>query len=267
MPGLQQARLALCNSARQEDRKPLHVFQSRGPSSTSSTSSVTVVTTPKTQMCGRSKTITAVHVPAAVPAPASAPLPSSSSAVPRAALDVPMPDLHGMAIVIWDAAARITLLKAHVAEQDGKIDTLQHLHEGLRWEIIDWHPSFLLSDPPANATSLLLDQAMPEATSPPESALPSLAHLPMAGVGPTPPKIDTPYAIEDLMFEFSQVQPPLDPLPTPPGPLISREIIQADDLGNLFPEYNSDNDMDVEVKVEEVEVEASFETAMATEMK
>ncbi|KAG2348101.1 hypothetical protein BDR05DRAFT_945033 [Suillus weaverae] len=298
MPGLQQARLALRNSARQEDRKPVHVlcvmhhkedqvhlgdsgipaqmhlsflyhldFESRGPSGPSGTSSVTVVTTPKTQMRGRSKTITAVHVPAAVPAPAPASLPSSSLAVPCAALDVPMLDLHGMAIVIQDSAARITLLKAHVAEQDGKIDTLQCLHEGLRREIIDWHPSFPLLDPPANATSLLLDQAMPEATLPPKSALPSLAHLPMAGVEPTPPKIDTPYVIEDLMFELSQVQPPLDPLPTPPGPLISREIVQADDSGNLFLEYNSDNEMDVEVKVEEVEVEASFKIAMATEMK
>ncbi|KAG2346998.1 hypothetical protein BDR05DRAFT_945408 [Suillus weaverae] len=174
-----------------------------------------------------------------------------------------MLDLHGMAIAIQDSAAQITLLEAHVAEQDGKIDTLQCLHEGFRQEIIDQHPSFPLLDPPANATSLLLDQVMPEAMSPPESALPSLAHLPMAGVEPTPPKIDTPYAIEDPMFELSQVQPPLDPFPTPPGPPISREIIQADDAGNLFPEYNSNNEMDVEVKVEEVEVEVSFETAMA----
>ncbi|KAG2336535.1 hypothetical protein BDR05DRAFT_953294 [Suillus weaverae] len=156
---------------------------------------------------------------------------------------------------------------ACVAEQDGRIDTLQCLHEGLRQETIDQHASIPLPDPPANATSLLLDQAMPEAMSPPKSALPSLAHLPMAGVEPTPLKIDTPYVIEDLMFELSQVQPPPDPLPTPLGPLISREIIQVDDSGNLFLEYNSDNDMDVEVKVEEVEVEASFETAMATKMK
>ncbi|KAG1770779.1 hypothetical protein EV702DRAFT_1049229 [Suillus placidus] len=285
--GLQQARLALHNSARQEDWKHVHVLsrtpskagskappisqskaqtrsQSRGPSSTSG---ITVVTTPKTQTCGCSKTITAVHVPAAVPAPALASLPSLSLAVPHSALDMPMPDLHAMAIAIQDAAARIALLEACVEEQDGKIDTLQYLHGGLRQEIIDWHPSFPLLDPPANATSLLLDQAMPEATSPPKSALPSLAHLPMAGVELTPPKINTPYAIEDLMFELSQVQPPLDSLPTPPGPLITREIVQADDAGNLFLGYNSDSEMDVEVEVEEVEVEASFETAMAIKMK
>ncbi|KAG2352470.1 hypothetical protein BDR07DRAFT_1384240 [Suillus spraguei] len=39
--------------------------------------------------------------------------------VPRPALDVPMPDLHSMAIAIRDGAARIALLEARVAEQDG----------------------------------------------------------------------------------------------------------------------------------------------------
>ncbi|KAG2356162.1 hypothetical protein BDR07DRAFT_1464188 [Suillus spraguei] len=67
------------------------------------------------QSRGRSKTITAAKTPA--PAPAS--IPSSSAAVPRLALDVPMPDLHSMAIAIWDGAARIALLEARVAEQDG----------------------------------------------------------------------------------------------------------------------------------------------------
>ncbi|KAG1800139.1 uncharacterized protein BJ212DRAFT_1498254 [Suillus subaureus] len=54
-------------------------------------------------------------------------LPSSSSAVPApvpglavpaAALNLPMLDLHAMAIAIQDGAAHIAILKAHVAEQD-----------------------------------------------------------------------------------------------------------------------------------------------------
>ncbi|KAG1732703.1 hypothetical protein EDB19DRAFT_1831196 [Suillus lakei] len=48
---------------------------------------------------------------------------SSSSAVPHAALNVPMLDLHAIAIVIWDGAARIALLEAQVAEQDGMVPT------------------------------------------------------------------------------------------------------------------------------------------------
>ncbi|KAG0694474.1 hypothetical protein DFH29DRAFT_1006292 [Suillus ampliporus] len=208
---LQQARTALRNSVRQEDRKPMHVvcllldkedqvhlgdsgsppICSRAPSTNpegesrtpskgsppsqskartrsqsrglSGTPAVTAVTTPKTQTRGRSKTITAIKAPA----PAPAPLPSSSSAVPRAALDVPMPDLHGMAIAIRDAAARIAILEARVVEQDGKFDTLQRLHEGLRREIVDRHPSFPLPDLPANATSLLFDQSVPMSMSPP----------------------------------------------------------------------------------------------------
>ncbi|KAG2045354.1 hypothetical protein BDR03DRAFT_1004505 [Suillus americanus] len=76
--------------------------QSRGPVGTSCG---TAVTTPQTQMRGRSKTITAVKPPA----PAAAPLPSSRSAVPAAApspavpaaaLGVPMLDLHAMSHAI-----------------------------------------------------------------------------------------------------------------------------------------------------------------------
>jgi hypothetical protein len=42
-----------------------------------------------------------------------------------------MPDLHAMALVIQDGAARIAILEARVVEQDGKIDTLQCLYESL----------------------------------------------------------------------------------------------------------------------------------------
>ncbi|KAG0693612.1 hypothetical protein DFH29DRAFT_1007146 [Suillus ampliporus] len=219
--------------------------QSRG---LSGTPAVTAVTTPKTQTRGRSKTITAIKAPA----PAPAPLPSSSSAVPRAALDVPMPDLHGMAIAIRDAAARIAILEARVVEQDGKFDTLQRLHEGLRREIVDRHPSFPLPDLPANAT-LLFDQSVPVSMSPPESALPPLIDLSMAGMSPTPPKFEDASAIEGLLFESNEVV-------DPEGPHTSGENVDPGDPGNLFPEYDSDDDMDVEVKLE-VKLE---DTDMAT---
>ncbi|KAG0703824.1 hypothetical protein DFH29DRAFT_874271 [Suillus ampliporus] len=219
--------------------------QSRG---LSGTPAVTAVTTPKTQTRGRSKTITAIKAPA----PAPAPLPSSSSAVPRAALDVPMPDLHGMAIAIRDAAARIAILEARVVEQDGKFDTLQRLHEGLRREIVDRHPSFPLPDLPANAT-LLFDQSVPVSMSPPESALPPLIDLSMAGMSPTPPKFEDASAIEGLLFESNEVV-------DPEGPHTPGENVDPGDPGNLVPEYDSDDDMDVEVKLE-VKLE---DTDMAT---
>ncbi|KAG2028801.1 hypothetical protein BDR03DRAFT_1019322 [Suillus americanus] len=145
-----------------------------------------------TQTCGRSKTITAIKPLA--PAPAPAPLLSSRSAVPAAAL------------------ARIALLKACVAEQDGKIDTLQCLHEGLRHKIIDWHPSFPLPDTPANATSLLLDQSSPRTMSPPGSALPPLIDLSMETLAPTTVTLTFPdaSAIEGLLFNYDQVVHPED---------------------------------------------------------
>ncbi|KAG2362091.1 hypothetical protein BDR07DRAFT_1376799 [Suillus spraguei] len=207
--------------------------QSRGPSGTPA---VPAVTTPKAQSRGRSKTITAPKTPA----PASASIPSSSAAVPRPALDVPMPDLHSMAIAIRDGAARIALLEARVAEQDGKIDTLQRLHEGLRRKVMDWHPSFPLPDSPVNAT-FLLDQSVPLSISPLPSALAPLIDLDMAGMEPPSPKVQPASIIEGLIFELRQIQPE--------GPQTSGKIVDPDDLGNLVPEYDSD-DMDVEVKVE-----------------
>jgi hypothetical protein len=65
-----------------------------------------------------------------------------------------------MAIAIRDGAARIAILEARVQEQDGKIDTLQCLHESLRRQVVDQHPSFPLPDSPANAT-FFLDQSVP----------------------------------------------------------------------------------------------------------
>ncbi|KAG2150621.1 uncharacterized protein EDB93DRAFT_1103340, partial [Suillus bovinus] len=113
------------------------------------------------------KTVTA----AKEPTPAPAPVPSSTSRVPRSALDVPMPDLHAMAMAIQEGAARIAALEERVVEQDAKIDTLQCLHEGLRREIILWHPTFPLLDSQGDATSFLLHQPVPPAVSTPASAL------------------------------------------------------------------------------------------------
>ncbi|KAG1721098.1 uncharacterized protein EDB91DRAFT_1088582 [Suillus paluster] len=222
----------------------------------SRTPGVTAVTTPKTQMCGRSKTITAVKAPAPEPAPllassSAVPAAARGPAVPAAALDVPMLDLHSMAIAICQGAARIALLEDRVAEQDGKIDTLQRLHEGLRHEIMHWHPSFPLPDPPANASSLLLDQSGPPTMSPAESALPPLIDLTMEGIAPTTATATVPdaSAIDGLLFDYNQVAHPEDPD-------ASSEIVDPGDLSNLVPEYNSSDDMDVEV---EVKVEESSE--------
>ncbi|KAG1738806.1 hypothetical protein EDD22DRAFT_959441 [Suillus occidentalis] len=144
---------------------------------------IPAVTTPKVQSRGCSKT-TARKTPA--PAPATAAVPSSSVIVPLAALDVPMPDLHSMAITIRDGAACIAILEARVREQDGKIDTLLCLHESLWCQMVDWHPSFPLPDSPANATFLLDQSVPPPYMSPLPSALPNLINLDMGVMEPTP---------------------------------------------------------------------------------
>ena len=97
-----------------------------------------------------------------------------------------------------------------MAEQDGKIDTLQCLHEGLRRETIDRHPSFPIPGLPANATSLLLHQSIPPSMSSPESPLPPLIDLSMERMAPTPPKFQDASAIEGLLFEYNQVIHPDD---------------------------------------------------------
>ncbi|KAG1817571.1 uncharacterized protein BJ212DRAFT_1480140 [Suillus subaureus] len=173
----------------------------------------------------------------AIPAPAPGP------AVPAAALNLPMPDLHAMTIAIWDGTACITILNAHVAEQDGKIDTLQCLHEDLRHEIINWHSAFPILKSLANATSLLLDQSVPPSMSPSASALPPLINLSIGEMMPTPLKFKDASAIEGLLFEYNQVV-------QPEVPDMYSEIVDLGDPGNLVPEYGSSDDMDVEVKVE-----------------
>ncbi|KAG2141234.1 hypothetical protein DEU56DRAFT_911338 [Suillus clintonianus] len=105
--------------------------------------------------------------------------------------------------------------------------------------------------PRANATSLLLDQSVPPTISPPESALPPLIDLLMAGMAPTTatPTFPDASAIEGLLFEYNQVVHPEDPD-------VSGKIVDPGDPGNLVPEYDSSDDMDVEV---DVKVEASSE--------
>ncbi|KAG1761025.1 hypothetical protein EDD22DRAFT_898424 [Suillus occidentalis] len=218
--------------------------QSRG---VSRTPAVPAATAPKVQSRGRSKT-TGRKTPCPCPCPCH-----SCAAVPRAALDVPMPDLHSMAIAIRDGAARIAILEARVREQDGKIDTLQRLHESLRRQVVDRHPSFPLPDSPANATMLLDQSVPPPSMSPLPSALPNLINLDMGVMEPTPLKVEDASDMVGLVFEPSQVQPE--------GPQSSGEIVIPDDPGNLFPDYNSvSEEMDVEVKAgtsdEEVDMAA-----------
>ncbi|KIK33588.1 hypothetical protein CY34DRAFT_18274 [Suillus luteus UH-Slu-Lm8-n1] len=218
---------------------------------------VPAVTTPRVQSRGQSKTVTSTKAPVPTPAPAIAPGPSLSVAVPRAALDVPMPDLHSMAIAIQDGAARIAILEARVLEQEGKIDTLQRLHESLRRQVVAQHPSFPLPDMPANS-SFLLDQSVPPlpSMSPLPSALPPLINLDMddmAVMEPTLSNIEDGSDMIGPMFEPSQVQPE--------SPQTSGEVVVPDNPGNLVPEYNSvSEEMDIEVPVEP----AGGEVDMAT---
>ncbi|KAG2134395.1 uncharacterized protein EDB93DRAFT_1107312 [Suillus bovinus] len=194
--------------------------------------------TPKVQTHGCSKTVTA----AKKPTPAPAPVPSSTSGVPRLALDVPMLDLHAMAMVIQEGAARIAALEERVVEQDAKIDTLKCLHEVLRREIILRHPTFPLPDAQGDATSFLLHQPVPLAMSTPTSALPPLIDLSMEGMEPNPPNLQDESAIDGLIFELNQIHPEVSQTPG--------EIVKPDDPGNLFPEYDSIEEMDVQVKGE-----------------
>ncbi|KAG1837245.1 hypothetical protein C8R48DRAFT_792947 [Suillus tomentosus] len=182
---------------------------------------------PKKQSFGPAS-LTAGSRPEVTKSPIS--LRSSSVAVPRAALNVPMPDLHSMAIAIRDGAARIAILEARVQEQDAKIDTLQRLHESLRRTVVDRHPSFSLPDTPADGI-MLLGQGGP-------------------------------------MVEPTQVQPEgpqssgeID-LPDEPGNLLPEfpgDIVVPNEPGNLLPEYDSsDEEMDVEGKNSKLQIEVDI---------
>ncbi|KAG1793233.1 hypothetical protein EV424DRAFT_1548459 [Suillus variegatus] len=243
--------------------------QSRGPSRTPA---IPAATTPQVQSRGRSKTITTKKTPAPAPAPAPAPvlhlslhlrqlvIRSSSVAVPRAALNVPMPDLHSMAIAIRDGAARIAILEARVQEQDAKIDTLQRLHESLRRTVVDRHPSFSLPDTPVDGLMLLDQGGPPPSMSPLPSALSNLIDLDFSVMQPTPLTPEHGSAVVGPMVEPIQVQPegPQSSgeivLPDEPGNLLPEfpgDIVVPNEPGNLLPEYDSsDEEMDVEGKVD-----------------
>ncbi|KAG1746995.1 hypothetical protein EDD22DRAFT_958288 [Suillus occidentalis] len=122
----------------------LRVWTHSQSHSISHTPAIPAVTTPKVQSYGCSKTITSRKTPTSAPASAPASVSSSSFAVPYAALDVPMPDLYFIAIAIRDGAAHITILEAHVQEQDGKIDTLQCLHKSLWRQVVNPHEFSIL---------------------------------------------------------------------------------------------------------------------------
>ncbi|KAG2366508.1 hypothetical protein BDR07DRAFT_1479973 [Suillus spraguei] len=98
-----------------------------------------------------SQTITAAKTPA--PAPAS--IPSSSTAVPRPALDVPMPDLHSMAIAIQDGAARIALLEVHVAEQDGMEPPSLKVQDASAIEGLIFEPSQIQPEGPQTSDKIV----------------------------------------------------------------------------------------------------------------
>ncbi|KAG1834745.1 hypothetical protein EV424DRAFT_1341083 [Suillus variegatus] len=184
------------------------------------------------------------------------PVRSLSFAVPRAALDVPMPDLHSMAITIRDSAACIAILEARVQEQDAKIDTLQCLHESLWRTVVDRHPSFSLPDTLADAT-ILLDQSGPPLME------------------PTPLTVEDGSAMVGLMVEPTQVQPkgPQSSgkivLPDEPGNLLaesSSNIVVPNEPGNLLPEYDSsDEEMDVEGKVDLPGEEVAMATSLLSD--
>ncbi|KAG1884629.1 hypothetical protein F4604DRAFT_1676745 [Suillus subluteus] len=128
--------------------------------------------TQEVQSGGRRKTNNAKR--AATPGPAPPAIVSLSARVPPAALDIPMPDLHSMAIAIRD--------------------------------VVDRHPSFPLLDSPAPAT-FLLNQSITPSMSPLPSALPNLINLDMGVTEPSSLKVEDASDMVGLIFEPSPVQP------------------------------------------------------------
>ncbi|KAG1718044.1 hypothetical protein EDD22DRAFT_964165 [Suillus occidentalis] len=166
-----------------------------------------------------------------IPSPMT--VPSSSFVVPHAVLDVPILDLHSMAITIRDGVARMVRLIPYNTSMRAS---------GARWSTSTLHFHF--------QTHLPM-QHPPLSMSPLPSALPNLINLDMGVMEPTLFKVEDGSDMVGLMFEHNQVQPE--------GPQLSSEIMDPDDPGNLFPEYNSvSKEVDIEVKAgpsgEEVEM-------------
>ncbi|KAG1732820.1 hypothetical protein EDB19DRAFT_1911836 [Suillus lakei] len=188
----------------------------------------------------------------------SVPLPtvdgSSSSALPRQTLNIPIPNLHSMSITIFDSVKHIKALEAHVNDQQGMIDTLQRLNESLQRQMVDRHPSFPLPDLLSNAGSFLLDQAITEPQSSSQLVPLPLINLSTSGIKPMPLPFNESPPINGLIFEPSPAPIPLDPLFEPsPAPLPLDPPVLTPNAGqssfNLLPEYNSDNEMDAEVSL------------------
>ncbi|KAG1818580.1 uncharacterized protein BJ212DRAFT_1479586 [Suillus subaureus] len=237
MPGLHQAKVALRNSVGQEDwesmyvMRPLHNKEDQvHPSNygyptemcswvlyhpehkVQDTLQGSLQSSPYLPIQGPDsqsvscKTITAVKAP--TPAPAPVPAPAPGPAVPAAALDLPMPDLHAMAIVIQDGTAYITILEAHVAEQDGKIDTLQCLHEGLRHKSSTGTPhSHFLNLQPMQHPCCLINPS-PQPCHHPHLHSPLSLISQFGEMMPAPPKFEDASATEGLLFEYNWVVQP-----------------------------------------------------------
>ncbi|KAG2158034.1 uncharacterized protein EDB93DRAFT_1246526 [Suillus bovinus] len=69
-----------------------------------------------------------------------------------------------------------------------------------------------------------------------------LIDLSMEGMEPNPPNLQDESAIDGLIFELNQIHPEVSQMPG--------KIVKPDDPGNLFPEYDSVEEMDVQVKGE-----------------
>ncbi|KAG2136985.1 uncharacterized protein EDB93DRAFT_1253841 [Suillus bovinus] len=178
--------------------------------------------TPKVQTRGRSKTVTAAKEP--TPAPA---LPSSTSGVPHSALDVPMLDLHAMAMA---DSGGLTPCNAFMKAFNAKSSSsTQHFHFRMP-KVMQHHFCFI---------NLSLRPCQPLH---PHFLL-SLTCL-WKGWSPTPPppNLQDESAIDGLIFELNQIHPEVSQMPS--------EIVKPDDPGNLFPEYDSVEEMDVQVKGE-----------------
>ncbi|KAG2136096.1 uncharacterized protein EDB93DRAFT_1106966 [Suillus bovinus] len=101
---------------------------------------------------------------------------------------------------------------------------------------------FPLPDAQGDATSFLLDQPVPLAMSTSASALPPLIDLSMKGMEPNSLNLQDQSAINGLIFELNQIHPEVSQT--------LGKIVKLDDPGNLFPEYDSVEEMDVQVKGE-----------------
>ncbi|KAG1743967.1 uncharacterized protein EDB91DRAFT_1246851 [Suillus paluster] len=234
---------------------------------------------PKPWSQGRSKPTGSVTMPI----PPAAVIASSSSAAPHAAQDFLILDLHWMLIAIRESTNHIAALEACASEQESTIDMLQRLHESLRREIMQRHPSFPLPEsPPTEPSSLLMDQATPgsqshvhlaplplidfstnstgeeastivapvmEPTIPPSQTEAALDPAPaIASTVPIDP-VHSPAndGASTFASAFALLAPPAmnpTPLETPEDGPSTGEIVERGSPLNLLPEYDSGDEQD-----------------------